>query len=43
MSTALANPVEMIAHGAPRMIHNGEELEKYTAALFRLTALENLS
>ncbi len=43
MSTALANPAEMIAHGAPRVIHNDEELEEYTAALFRLTALENPS
>jgi HTH-type transcriptional regulator / antitoxin HigA len=43
MSTVLANPVEMIAHGAPRIIHNDEELEEYTDALFRLTALENPS
>ena len=43
MSTTLANPAEMIAHGAPRVIHNDEELEEYTAALFRLTALENPS
>jgi len=43
MSTGLANPAEMIAHGAPRVIHNDEELEMYTDALFRLTALENPS
>jgi len=43
MSTVLANPAEMIAHGAPHVIHNDEELEAYTEALFRLTALENPS
>ena len=43
MSTVLANPAEMIAHGAPRVIHNEAELEMYTDALFRLTALENPS
>ncbi len=43
MSTVLANPAEMIAHGAPRVIHNDKELETYTDALFRLTALENPS
>ena len=43
MSTVLANPVEMIAHGAPRVIHNDAELEVYTDALFQLTALENPS
>jgi len=43
MSTVLANPAEMIAHGAPRVIHNDAELETYTDALFRLTALENPS
>jgi HTH-type transcriptional regulator/antitoxin HigA len=41
MSTALANPVEMIERGAPRIIHNDSELEQYTEALFNLTALEN--
>jgi HTH-type transcriptional regulator / antitoxin HigA len=41
MSTALANPVEMIERGAPRLIHNDSELEQYTEALFNLTALEN--
>jgi|ERR1700728_1458502 HTH-type transcriptional regulator / antitoxin HigA len=39
MSTVLANPAEMIAHGAPRVIHNDAELEVYTDALFQLTAL----
>jgi len=43
MSTVLANPAEMIAHGAPRVIHNDAELEVYTDALFHLTALENPS
>ena len=43
MSTGLANPAEMIAHGAPRVIHNDAELEMYTDALFRLTSLESPS
>ena len=43
MSTVLANPAEMIAHGAPRVIHNDDELEVYTDALFQLTALDNPS
>jgi HTH-type transcriptional regulator/antitoxin HigA len=43
MSTVLANPAEMIAHGAPRVIHNDDELEVYTTALFELTALDNPS
>ena len=43
MSTILANPAEMIAHGAPRVIHNDAELEMYTDTLFQLTALENPS
>jgi HTH-type transcriptional regulator / antitoxin HigA len=45
MSTAtiLANPAKMIAKGAPRVIHNDKELEAYTDALFKLTALENPS
>ena len=38
-----ANPVEMIAQGAPRVIHNDRELAAYTEALFHLTALENPS
>jgi len=40
MST-LANPVHMIEQGAPRMIHNDEELDLYGDALFELTAKEN--
>jgi antitoxin component HigA of HigAB toxin-antitoxin module len=36
----MANPVKMIEEGSPRLIHNEEELEAYTDALFRLTALE---
>lgn len=43
MSTVLANPAEMIAHGAPRVIHNDAELEAYTDALFQLTALDSPS
>ncbi|SRR6266705_781280 len=43
MSTPLANPAEMIEHGAPRVIHNDDELEAYTEALFQLTKLENPS
>ena len=43
MSTVLGNPAEMIAHGAPRVIHNDDELEAYTDALFQLTALDNPS
>ena len=43
MSTVLANPAEMIARGAPRVIHNDDELEVYTDALFQLTALDNPS
>lgn len=43
MSTVLADPAKMIARGAPRVIRNDEELEEYTEALFRLTALENPS
>jgi HTH-type transcriptional regulator/antitoxin HigA len=38
MSTALANPTEMIRRGAPRLIHSDEELAEYTDALFALTA-----
>ncbi len=40
MSALLANPVEMIARGAPRIIHTDEELAEYTEALFHLTAIE---
>jgi HTH-type transcriptional regulator/antitoxin HigA len=38
MSTALANPAEMMRQGAPRLIRNDEELAEYTRALFELTA-----
>jgi HTH-type transcriptional regulator / antitoxin HigA len=38
MSTMLANPVEMIRRGAPRLIRNDEQLAEYTRALFDLTA-----
>ncbi len=43
MNTVLANPAEMIEHGAPRVIHNDAELEAYTGVLFQLTALEHPS
>lgn len=43
MTTLLADPARMITKGAPHVIHNDEELEAYTNALFRLTALENPS
>ena len=43
MSTVLVNPVEKVANGAPRVIHNDKELEEYSAALFQLTAIENPS
>ena len=38
MSTALANPVDMIRRGAPRLIRNDQELEEYTRVLFGLTS-----
>ena len=41
MKTKLANPVEMIQRGAPRLIRNDDELERYTEALFELTALDH--
>jgi HTH-type transcriptional regulator/antitoxin HigA len=41
MRTVLANPAEMIARGAARVIHNDRELAVYTKALFQLTSLEN--
>jgi HTH-type transcriptional regulator/antitoxin HigA len=41
MSTTLANPAKMILRGAPRLIHNEEELAEYTEALFALTAKSN--
>jgi HTH-type transcriptional regulator/antitoxin HigA len=37
------NPAKMIAKGAPHVIHNDKELENYTEALFKLTALEKPS
>jgi len=37
MSTALANPADMIRQGAPHLIHSDEELAEYTKALFDLT------
>ena len=40
MSGTLADPAEMIRQGAPRLIHDDEELTCYTEALFRLTAKE---
>jgi len=43
MSRVLANPAEMIAQGAPHVIHNDAELKAYTDALFQLTALESPS
>lgn len=43
MTTLLANPAEMIAHGAPHIIHNDKELEAYTDALFELTTLKRPS
>jgi HTH-type transcriptional regulator / antitoxin HigA len=43
MSIGLANPAEMIAQGAPHIIHNDAELEAYTDALFQRTALESPS
>jgi HTH-type transcriptional regulator/antitoxin HigA len=38
MSTALANPAEMIRQGAPHLIHSERQLEQYTNALYELTA-----
>lgn len=40
MKRTLANPVEMIERGAPRLIRSDKELERYTEVLFELTALE---
>ena len=31
----------MIAKGAPHVVHNDAELQSYTEALFKLTALED--
>jgi HTH-type transcriptional regulator/antitoxin HigA len=41
MATVLANPADMIERGAPHLIHNDEDLERYTSALFWLTEKEN--
>jgi HTH-type transcriptional regulator / antitoxin HigA len=37
MATVLANPAKMIERGAPHVIHNDEQLEAYTKALYDLT------
>jgi HTH-type transcriptional regulator/antitoxin HigA len=39
MKAMLENPVEMIKQGALRIIRSDKELERYTDALFELTAL----
>jgi HTH-type transcriptional regulator / antitoxin HigA len=39
----MTDPAKMIAKGAPHVIHNDEELEAYTEALFKLTAKEKPS
>lgn len=41
MSATLANPVEMIRKGAPRLIRNEKELADYTRELFDLTSRKN--
>ena len=41
MRTTLANPAEMIRHGAPHLIHSDEALAEYTAVLFDLTAKQD--
>jgi HTH-type transcriptional regulator/antitoxin HigA len=41
MARVLANPAEMIERGAPHVIHNDEELEVYTKALFGLTSIDH--
>jgi HTH-type transcriptional regulator/antitoxin HigA len=43
MKTLLANPAEMIAQDAPRVVHNDRELAMYTEALVQLTSLEKPS
>jgi hypothetical protein len=37
MKIVLGNPAELVALGAPRVIHNDGELAVYTKALFQLT------
>src|ERR1700723_14806 len=39
----MTDPAKMIAKGAPHVIHNDAELQSYTDALFKLTALEKPS
>src|SRR5471030_3492635 len=39
MATVLANPAERIQRGAPHLIRSEEQLQVYTKALFRLTAI----
>jgi HTH-type transcriptional regulator/antitoxin HigA len=39
MKTTFADPVRMMELGAPRLIRSDAELERYTEALFELTAL----
>lgn len=43
MATALTNAAKMIERGAPHLIHNDEELEQYTSALFQLSEIEHPS
>jgi len=43
MSTAPANPAEMIRLGAPHVIHSDDELAQYTEELFALTAKRELT
>jgi HTH-type transcriptional regulator/antitoxin HigA len=38
MSQTLADPVEMIRRGAPRLLRSDEELTEYSRALFSLTS-----
>ena len=39
--SVLADPVEMVRQGAPRVIRSDEELREYTEALFALTAKDD--
>ena len=43
MTVKLGNVVEMIRMGAPRVIHNDDELEAYTKSLFELTSKSNIA
>ena len=38
MTNKLADPAEMIRHGAPRLLRSDEELAEYTSTLFGLTS-----